>query len=57
MSKPARLRNKEYGTIVRIIRTYSHGKDLYWVCRDETYGGLCHLNVDQFATGAWEVVE
>ena len=57
MSKPARLRNKEYGTIVRIIRTYSHGKDLYWVCRDETYGGLCHLSVDQFATGAWEVVE
>ena len=51
-----RLRNKEYGTVVRIIRTTAIGGELHWVCRDETYGGVCWLPIEQYTAGAWEVL-
>lgn len=55
--KPVRIRNKEHGTVLRIIRTAISGGSLQWRCRDEAYGGLCWLPIDRWSAGEWEVVK
>lgn len=52
-----RLKNVEYGTVIRVIRVENWtDRGLMFKCRDETYGGICWLGLEQYTNGKWEVV-
>lgn len=51
------LRNKKYGTVVRLIRTVKRHSGLAWRVADETYGGYGWLPLDQYTSGEWEIYE
>lgn len=53
--EPVRLISKRHRTVVRIIRTTVHNGKLAWVCRDETYGGVAILPLEQYTSGAWRI--
>lgn len=59
MTKPKnnlRIRNKEHGTVLRVIRAVPYGGEVAFKGRDETHGGLCYLPIKEWNKGNWEVI-
>lgn len=53
--QPVRLIHKKTRTVCRIIRTDIMDGELVFVCRDETYGGVVWLPLEQYTSKAWRI--